>query len=295
MGSVLCPEFEAKQHRRQLDKKKKWLETKRGQKWLNSRSTQRYMRKRREKLEEGANLRQQQEQDTSKGERVWFSRYVENGRLRHWVLLTHGTKYELRRADNVQRPRGDGDQARFTYDIKPFTIDQEQRASYMAEWKIPEQDGYFVCLIGWTRKSKEEVDAACQAVLAQFGEYSLLWNNCQDFLRLLASQVLIAKAADYQWFADNTKTRYHKDTLLTPPPLEMLVKMERRAAQSHSQHMHHMNHVNHMHHIDNNLNIQLQNQISMQIQTQLQNQITMQMTQQQMMGPGGMGGGGMGA
>ncbi|KAF2471690.1 uncharacterized protein BDR25DRAFT_194562, partial [Lindgomyces ingoldianus] len=152
------------------------------QKMMNSKRMRKYMEKREAKLREGADLRRREEQDTTKGEKVWFSRYVANGRLRHWVLLTHGTKYELRRSRNVEEnPAGSQGKptGEFTFFSKPFTIDQEQREALQSEMKMPEQDGYFVCLIGWTRMSKDQVDSACEEAFKSFGKYNLLWNNCQ--------------------------------------------------------------------------------------------------------------------
>lgn len=281
--AVASEDWKAEQRKKQLEKNKQFLQTKRGQKMMRSRHMRRYMKKREEKLAEGAALRQRQEQDTAKGERVWFSRHVENGRLRHWVLLTYNTKYELRRAANG----GDG---KFTFSSRPFTIDQEQRQAFAADWKMPEADGYFVCLIGWTRMSKEQVDAACQQTFKEFPEYNLFWNNCQHFLKNMAERILVAHAADYSWFADNVKTKYHKDTLLQPPPLEHLMRMQQRMQQMQAQNQM-QNQIN-MQNMQNQMQIQMQNQINMQIQSQIQNQMQMQMMNQVAMQAGAVGGGG---
>jgi hypothetical protein len=55
-----------------------------------------FERKRIESMNRETGLCQTQEADDSKGMRVWLSRWIENGRLRHRVLYTHHTKYELR-------------------------------------------------------------------------------------------------------------------------------------------------------------------------------------------------------
>ena len=255
----------------------KFAQTKRGQRAMNSKRMVWYREKRLKAMQPHVERRIREEEDQTKGQQVWFSRYIYNGRLRHWVLMTHGNKYELRRNENVtekstgkERP---GD-AEFTYHVTPFTIDEEKRKAALAESLLPDVDGFYVCLIGWTTKTKEEVDLACKSVFQQFGEYHLLWKNCQDFLRLLAEKVLVTKAIDYPWFNSNTKTRYQKTQALMPPPLEFLLKMQTQmAAQMQAQ-----------------IQTQMQMQIQMQLQMQMQSQIQMQMQMQTQMQPaGGMG------
>ena len=281
MGPVLsCMEA----NKRRNDKKMaKFAETKRGQRVLNSNRMVQYREKRLKAMQPDVERRLREEEDHTKGQQVWFSRYILHGRLRHWVLMTHGNKYELRRKENIGE-ESEGEHAgdlEFTYHVTPFTIDEEKRKAALAESSLPNVDGFYVCLIGWTSKTKEEVDRACTSVFQQFGEYRLLWRNCQDFLRLLAEQIIVAKAADYPWFNSNTKTRYQKTQSLMPPPLEFLLKMQlqmttQMQAQLQNQQI--------------QLQIQTQNQIQNQIQMQIQNQIQMQIQNQiQMQNVGGMG------
>ena len=264
--------------RRKQKQMAKFAKSKRGQRVLNSKRMKRYQEKRLKALQPEVDRRLREEQDHTKGEQVWFSRYILNGRLRHWVLMMHGNKYELRRSDNVgvkeskeERP----EEIKFTYHMTPCTVDEEKRRAALAESSTPEVDGFYVCLIGWTTKTKAEVDRACTSVFEQFGKYHLLWKNCQHFLRMFADQILASKAADYGWFNDNTKTRYQKTQDLMPPPLEYLMKMlqSQQVIQSQIQ-----NQI-----IQNQMQNQMQNQIQMQLQNQIQNQMQMQMQNQMMM------------
>lgn len=267
----------------------KFAKTKRGQRAMNSKRMVRYREKRLKAMQPDVEQRLREEEDHTKGQQVWFSRYIQNGRLRHWILITHGNKYELRRSENVEKGNdkerpGELD---FTYHVAPSTIDEEKRKAAMTELSVPDVDGFYVCLIGWTHKTKEEVDLACKSVFQSFGEYHLLWKNCQDFLRLLAEQILVAKAADYSWFKSNTKTRYQKTQSLMPPPLEFLLKMQQQMtaqmqAQVQSQiQLQTQNQIQ----LQTQLQIQnqIQNQIQMQIQMQIQNQIQMQVQNQMQM------------
>lgn len=281
MGFVLSI-LEADKRRKQKHMAK-FAKTKRGQRMLNSKRMKKYQEKRLKALQPEVDRRLREEQDHTRGEQVWFSRYILNGRLRHWVLMMHGNKYELRRSDNVGNKEGHREEKeedmKFTFHITPSTIDEEQRRAALAETSIPEIDGFYVCLIGWTTKTKSEVDQICNSVFQQFGTYHLLWKNCQHFLRLLAEQILVvddgdkrkSKAADYPWFASNTKTRYQKTQALMPPPLEYLMRMQQATAQMmQSQNVQ----------IQNQMQMQMQNQIQMQIQNQIQNQMQMQMQSQ---------------
>ena len=259
----------------------KFAQTKRGQRVMNSKKMVRYREKRLKAMQPDVERRLREEEDHTKGQQVWFSRYIYNGRLRHWVLMTHGKKYELRRSENVEEESGKErlGESKFTYHMTPFTIDEEKRKAALAESSLPDVDGFYVCLIGWTTKSKEEVDLACRSVFQHFGTYNLLWRNCQDFLRMLAEQILVAKAADYSWFNSNTKTRYQKTQSLMPPPLEFLLKMQlqmraQMQAQIQNQQIQLQNQTQMQ--IQNQIQMQIQNQIQMQMQNQIQNQIQMQ-------------------
>ena len=280
------------QHSRNEQKKvksQKFANSRRGQRIMDSGQMKRYIKKREAALQKGADLRKGQEEDISKGERVWFSRCILNGRLQHWVLLTHGMKYELRRRDHLnkgfpdsntdnQDVQNEGESTgEYVCNIKPYTIDQERRDISLTKLLIPEVDGYYICLVGWTRLTEPEVNNIAQTVLSSFGRYSLLRNNCQDFLRQLAEKILIAsKAADFDWFMSNAKTKYQKDQWLKPPPEEMLMRMiNGMMAQQQAMNISLVN--------QNQIQMQMQNQMLMQNQIQMQNQMQMQIQSQMQM------------
>ncbi|KAL9054913.1 MAG: hypothetical protein Q9162_003854 [Coniocarpon cinnabarinum] len=258
-------------NKKQKQRAAKFAASSRGQRMQNSSRMKRYTAERDKALRKGADLRAAQEADDSTGERVWFSRCILNGRLQHWVLITYGTKYELRRDRNV----GPGDEAQYVCNIRPYSIDQERRDMALTELGIPDVDGYYVCLIGWTQLPKEQVDAACHETLAGFGEYKLLRNNCQHFLKAMAARILKDTAADYGWFMSNTKTQYQKDQWLRPPPAEMMMHILARQQQALN--------------IANQNQLQTQTQMQLQMQNQLQMQMQMQMQTQMMTQAGGMG------
>lgn len=283
--------------RRNERKMQEFSKTKRGQRVMNSKQMVKYREKRLKAMQPDVDKRLKEEGDHTRGQQVWFSRYICNGRLRHWVLMTHGNKYELRRSDHIpgEAEAGGGGEERagsqkFTYHVSPFTIDEQKRSAALAESALPDVDGFYVCLIGWSSKTKAEVDAACRDVQAQFGEYNLLWANCQHFLKELAERIVDAgKASDFGWFASNTKSRYQKTQALMPPPLEFLLKM-----QQQMQAMMQTQIANQQVALQNQLQGQIQQQTQMQIQNQIQlqmqNQIQMQMqNQMQMQTAGGMG------
>jgi len=297
MGFVLsCLEADKRRKDKQMAK---FSQTKRGQRVLNSTQMVRYKEKRLKAMQPDVDRRFREEEDYTKGQQVWFSRYIYNGRLKHWVLMTHGNKYELRRSENVGQNGGEERQGEmeFTYHVTPFTIDEEKRKAALAESSLPDVDGFYVCLIGWTTKTTEEVDSACRSVFQSFGTYHLLWKNCQDFLRMLAEQILATKAADYPWFNSNTKTRYQKTQSLMPPPLEFLMKMqEQMTVMMQTQLQNQQTQLQFQTQLQNQNQTQMQMQIQNQMQMQIQNQMQMQMQNQmqmqmqmQMQNAGGMG------
>lgn len=250
MGSCMSAEDEVAQRQKQMARGQKFAESRRGQRMMNSRKGQRIMEKQKQKLEEGAALRQRQEQDTTKGERVWFSRHVEGGRLLSWAVLTHGVKHDFERADSKQSTG-------FNYSSRPFSVEQEYVEASSAAWTSPEQDGYYVCLIGWTRRSAQEVEQAVALAQRPFGTSNLRWSSCQNFLQQLGnSHILSLTAADYPWYLDNCDTKYHNDFVLPPPPLELLMRMS-QTAEAQAQ-------------VEGQLQSQVQSQMQRQAQRQTQ-------------------------
>ncbi|KAI1178012.1 hypothetical protein F4777DRAFT_158099 [Nemania sp. FL0916] len=239
---------------------------------------QRELAKKDAKMQAEVEKRKAQEDNLTKGKPIWFSRYVENGRFKHWVLVIDDTKYELRRDDS---------NGRYTANVAPWTIDKEKREAAIAERKMPNVDGYYVCLIGWTRKEPQELAMICDEVMTQFGRYNIVWNNCQDFLKTFADRVISEKALDWSWFRDNTKTHYQETQLLKIMTPDEIIAANKAAAQNqlhaHLQHQNQhriMHNINEMH-VQINQQIILQNQINLQNQIQVQNQIQQNQINQQ--------------
>lgn len=66
------------------------------------------------------------------------------------------------------------------------------------------------------------------SVLEKFGKYDLLWNDCQNFLRVLAKEIVVAEAAEYDWFYKDTKTKYRKTQHRMSSPVDFLLKMQQQ-------------------------------------------------------------------
>ncbi|KAJ5106207.1 hypothetical protein N7456_002882 [Penicillium angulare] len=136
------------------------------------------------------------ESNMGSGEPIFLSHYIRNGNFRHWALHIYSHKYELR-----QRITDDSTaQTNYVAEIKPSGFDLNKYQRFVTINHSPEV-GYFVySLIGWTHKPKEKVDDICFQVSEEFGTYSLLSNNCHDFLQRLANRIIGTKAPDWDWF-----------------------------------------------------------------------------------------------
>ena len=73
--------------------------------------------------------------------------------------MTHGNIYELRHIENVGEESEEERQGelKFTLHVTPFTTYEEKR-KLLAETSLPNVDGFYIYVIGWTIKTKEEVD-----------------------------------------------------------------------------------------------------------------------------------------
>lgn len=140
-------------------------------------------------LREIVRARLEKESDRASGEPVLLSYYISRGEFRHWVLHTHGHKYELRRVGVGYGPV-----------IKPSNYSEKARRAAILRNSSPEVGQYYYSVIGWTTKSKEEVDEACRRVGDTFGIYNWATNNCQNFLNALGAKIVTHKAPDWQWF-----------------------------------------------------------------------------------------------
>lgn len=185
----------------------------------------------RRKVEEEVQRRRAQEQDSSKGENVWFSRRINDGHLYHWAIFTHGKKYELRLPsrekykDMLPKGRLVGSVVpTFKYEarIAPWSLKDEMmqlRDESLAVQGKPHAQDYYICQIGWTTLTESAVDAECKAASSSFGMYVLGFNDCQSFLKRFASKIIQLPegcALDYGWFAENIETPYHRLQEIAP-------------------------------------------------------------------------------
>ncbi|KAH7022664.1 hypothetical protein EDB80DRAFT_885353 [Ilyonectria destructans] len=162
-------------------------------------------------------IRLKEEAQTDRGERVWALHHISNGELKHRALFAHGHKYELRRAIS-QKTRGAGSDMekgdslkdnwigvggwgkRYEYRIQPCQINEERRKAAAAVPQSPDLDGCYTSLIGWTRKSKGEVDAACKSTLEKYGFDNVFRDIRQGLMRNFASQIVKDAADGWGWF-----------------------------------------------------------------------------------------------
>ncbi|KAF9870440.1 hypothetical protein CkaCkLH20_12107 [Colletotrichum karsti] len=205
-----------------------------------------------------ATSRLENERDTSHGEPIWLSIYANMANFRHWALLTHRYKYELRerkrngiRYDPYDLEAGgfqnEADQpveafaardavedvsntsgfARYYEQVIREDKDHDpmmaQRAEAIRQTQVPRvyKDNVgllYVIHLGWTTKTKDEVDKICVAVAQSFGRYNVVSNNCQHFVRLLATSIVDKKSEDWEWFEGAANKRYEYVGPLTIGP-----------------------------------------------------------------------------
>ncbi|KAF3074124.1 hypothetical protein CFAM422_003266 [Trichoderma lentiforme] len=156
--------------------------------------------------------RLEKESSIESGEPVFLSHYISQGQFRHWVLHAHDHKYELR-----QTEVGDSNTPGvYEATIGPSGFNLKAYKESVITRYSPEVGHYFYSMIGWTSLSKERIDEECHRISTTFGKYSLLSNNCHDFLQKLADKVVTKKAPDWEWFRQNTLGGY---TYLERPAL----------------------------------------------------------------------------
>ncbi|KAF5718827.1 hypothetical protein FMUND_4995 [Fusarium mundagurra] len=169
---------------------------------------------------------QEQEQDKSRGENVWFSRRIKDGHLYHGALFVYGKKDELRlpsRQKYKSLPKEHLSvvpSVDYESNIAPWSMQQElmrlQQESLDSEIKPYAQD-YYICQIGWTKLSEKRVDEKCEAAHKSFGVYVLGFNDFQSFLRQFTKRIIKQPedcALDFPWFEKNTQTPYHELQLI---------------------------------------------------------------------------------
>jgi hypothetical protein len=185
-----------------------------------------------------ADRRREEERSEVGMQQVWFSRRVEHGNLKHWVIGAGATQYELRKdahileaaADEATPHVSDGT-GKYRYQRRPWTMDMERREANRTNRLIPKtrplpsdrpnqgslEDRYYVCLIGWTRNSEEEINEIAESIMRDFGPYIWAFNDCQTFALKLANKIVVETALDWNWFEKNQKTGYQESVHLEPP------------------------------------------------------------------------------
>ncbi|KAH7133626.1 hypothetical protein EDB81DRAFT_949926 [Dactylonectria macrodidyma] len=162
-------------------------------------------------------VRLQQESQPGRGEHVWVLHHIWNGQLKHWALLTHGHQYELRRAvaESQNAVKYDVEEGlsikdgwasvggwgrRYEYRIQPRRVDEERHKAAVSRPNSLTMDGFYMSLVGWTHKTKAEVDAICQSTVENHGFYNPFRDMDLALLRSLASQIAMDKADGWGWF-----------------------------------------------------------------------------------------------
>ncbi|KAI4159726.1 MAG: hypothetical protein LQ342_006341 [Letrouitia transgressa] len=173
--------------------------------------------------------RKAQEERKDNGSQVWFSRYVHQGRLRHWVLVIEGTKYELKQ----EKSSND-----FIFRVKKqngWTAELAKRNAALKEKYKPEvSDEHrkkYVCLIGWTHLPPSDLKSIADDIFKQFGTYHLLWNNCQTILQEFSDKILHDRALDYPWFREHTRTEFQQHQQPPRPPTEITMEQLQQQQQ----------------------------------------------------------------
>ena len=198
--------------------------------------------------------RVKEQERTDLGSQIWFTRQVVSGDFLHWAFIIDDVKYELRRAPEKSdalpeevhtSPAYEGQKAypRYHFRSTPVSLDLQARDGRIEQTGFPMDDTFYICLIGWTQKSRDEIDTIGNELMKNFGKYNKLWNNCQRFLRKLFKAIHNTKApraADYSWFKTHMKTKYqHKKTLMEKSPPDAMHKVGELKAQELSHNSSH--------------------------------------------------------
>ncbi|KAL3295171.1 hypothetical protein RB213_001340 [Colletotrichum asianum] len=185
-------------------------------------------------LKKKAAERLAEENNTAHGEPVWLSLWAFKGELRHCAtgcFLRTGTSL-VEPIEDVTNTSGFGKiYEAATRQYSNYASDIEQRDKSIGTRAKPEvrtKGGLVVMvLIGWTNKTKDQVDEAFRQVERDFGDYHLTRNNCQHFVRNLADLIVTKPSQDWDWFRKMSFKRYEEyvgpQTLGTPGGLSRLL------------------------------------------------------------------------
>ncbi|KAJ2979339.1 hypothetical protein NQ176_g3316 [Zarea fungicola] len=168
----------------------------------------------RKALAEIVKARLRNESSHELGEPVFVSHYIKNGVFRHWALHAHGHKFELRRKVPPSLFEWQGSTSLLAagkyYESavgnSGFSMEIYKR-SVLARYS-PEVGQYYYSMVGWTTLSKDEIQQRSVELFQRFGNYKLVSNNCQDFLRALANEIVTAKAPDWAWLQSGSMRSY---------------------------------------------------------------------------------------
>ncbi|KAH7131035.1 hypothetical protein EDB81DRAFT_763694 [Dactylonectria macrodidyma] len=169
----------------------------------------------------------QEEEDTTHGERVWFSHHIHGTQMRHWILVTHNHKFEMCRSRplygqtgaDVEGGRADTDgwtsvgfgNAQYSFRILPCNIINKQFESSTTKFTTGTMmESPLPSLIGWTKMTKDEAIGAWRAKLEQFGDYNIIWNNCQGLLEQFASSIIHEQATGWNIFSLHASIIFQK-------------------------------------------------------------------------------------
>lgn len=191
-------------------------------------------------VQERAEERLALENNASYGEPIWLSLYAKGGSLKHWAIIIHRQKYELRRKqgtsprdtsetidrdpeialseknevhseqiDDVSNSSGFGRYyEKMIREDPSYDQTMEAREAALKAGRKPEVGFLYILHVGWTRKTRDEVDAACLDVEQTFGTYNLVLNNCQNFVQRVATEVVDRKSEDWDWFQRLSASTY---------------------------------------------------------------------------------------
>ncbi|GKT81418.1 hypothetical protein ColTof4_13841 [Colletotrichum tofieldiae] len=112
----------------------------------------------------------------------------------------------------------------YEYSIKAGTVDEERRRLAISNIHQPIVDGFYFTMIGWTTKTKEDVDQVCKSTMESFGGHNLMLNNCQHFLRNFAKDVVTEKGPDWAWFVESTLSSYKYKPITNALALAILTR-----------------------------------------------------------------------
>ncbi|KAJ8609981.1 hypothetical protein MRB53_038821 [Persea americana] len=108
----------------------------------------------------------------------------------------------------------------YTYNVSECTIEQERvYARELQQESTSYDQQYYVCMIGWTKHTQQQIDEIVATLHPQYGSQTLPANNAHQFFSGLAGRIVDKKALDWGWFSDNVRYPVtSQQTLVRVPP-----------------------------------------------------------------------------